>query len=748
MLVHMASSIIDLTKSDEENGSRQLKRFASSRNQPGRSLFVSQRNPPTSFTSQHASELILAGRKRSWYEIYGAHKLRDSYISSTRNGPFRDSSSSADEAESSTAVKAKRTKGTSRATAFKAYRRNEGEETQTLMKSRPRPIETYVDGRQKLLENVATYTPAESNQIKAGSKDDPYAMRSFTHTQGALPPSDASSKRRIQHTPGTGIIKGPSEADIGRKRPTTSDVANRLVARPLETARGRDPSTALETERRLVKARPLTKQQQWLKQNSKVLSHSAKHAGKIPTSVDVPRVEAPIFVPKAKSPQLPQATSPQPKSSNDVQRSKNPDQAIRDGQDQSSTTPLADVRTSQLAVVIGSKAALFNESSVPENDRCLIDWKDNGLSWEEISAQWQKKTGAKAAQGTLEKRYRQAKKSVDLELHGMKMAQQNREQPKSSTVDQPHSPLKLTDDREPCQNSEPPQDKGRSTGGKTFSNEMWAAKMAELREAREEEERLEEELDNGFFRDQSPQPDEHGHPMFYLYQVIRKTWLKPDMRNDALWYTIRDVKNNFTSLLEANQAAMVETTKRRLDVGLHMRFVSYTGRYQDDMYSFIFEGQDGSGFEVKVERELVMPKQDEAGAESKVGWFKKRVFIVFKRTEVTTKPDVPANNEVALFEEPLAATVEVHESQVGQVYTIADQANRVAADVLLDLATPRSARLDNIDERSKYQKQLEEMNDMNQPDGILFEVEFEREETLLRGKVWVEQRYLEGPRNI
>lgn len=72
------------------------------------------------------------------------------------------------------------------------------------------------------------------------------------------------------------------------------------------------------------------------------------------------------------------------------------------------------------------------------------------------------------------------------------------------------------------------RDKRSATGGKTPSNEMCAAGMAELREAREEEERLEQELANGqrLLSDQSPQPDEHGHLMYYLYQVIRKTWPK------------------------------------------------------------------------------------------------------------------------------------------------------------------------------------------------------------------------------
>ncbi|KAI9659323.1 MAG: hypothetical protein M1821_001581 [Bathelium mastoideum] len=234
----------------------------------------------------------------------------------------------------------------------------------------------------------------------------------------------------------------------------------------------------------------------------------------------------------------------------------------------------------------------------------------------------------------------------------------------------------------------------------------------------------EEESSAKTARKQSPITD--ADLTYWAYVVQRKEWsIEEDNEDDTPWTQCGDV---YSSLHVANMTAGKEILQQR--GAPHPMFPDpdkwEVCKDENGLQNYLVVLDDYCVM-VRVDR-ILRTTRDGIAPDTKVGWLKKAVYEVKYETGESLSQ---GQQEVRVIPE---------------LFTIPGQANREAANKLIDLSVPpKSQRIEDVQKRIESRKQLDGF--LVTLDGAkgLFEAEDDEEKGV---KVWVEKRYLRGPRNI
>jgi hypothetical protein len=284
-----------------------------------------------------------------------------------------------------------------------------------------------------------------------------------------------------------------------------------------------------------------------------------------------------------------------------------------------------------------------------------------------------------------------------------------------------------------------------TTGGKQLSKETLEAYLESLREdissvSENEEETVEPETVPTVRRESPICEVDQCH---WAYQVWRKGWTNEEDREDSEWYVCGH-KVVYTSLDAANTAAGREILYERDGLAMNSDARSWSRTLDmHDMAQYLVEFDSG-GIEVKVDRFLRNRRSGQLPT-SKAGWLRKIGWDIMRKT-TSRAPHLSED----CFEEVTDPTsnAQVDIEVVDGVYTIMDEANRQAGDVILDLYCKKDCpRLNDQIKRSVEQKRLHELLDVLETQDEPFHESFVRDEDVTI-EIYVQEREIKGPRNI
>jgi hypothetical protein len=293
-----------------------------------------------------------------------------------------------------------------------------------------------------------------------------------------------------------------------------------------------------------------------------------------------------------------------------------------------------------------------------------------------------------------------------------------------------------------------------TTGGKQLNSEALKAYIESLKDDISESEneegaaaaKPEPAREDTPVREDSPSCE--ADQCHWVYQVWRRSWRteEDDNKNneEAQWFVCG--KAIYTSLSQANDAAGREilNTRDGLAVGPDAR-----------SFQKILDVNDMAHYEVELLTGYIQVKVDRflrnriSGTlpTSKAGWLKKIGWDIMRKT-TTRKLDPCSEESRREVEIDKSFIVQVSVEVVDGVFTIMDEANREAADVILELYAPKnSMRMDDQIIRSREQRRIEEALDALEQNNEAFRETYDKDnDTTI--EVYVQQRELKGPRNI
>ncbi|KAF2100739.1 hypothetical protein NA57DRAFT_74337 [Rhizodiscina lignyota] len=459
--------------------------------------------------------------------------------------------------------------------------------------------------------------------------------------------------------------------------------------------------------------------QKWLQTNRKVLSISAANAGMpISDPEAAAALQAALLPEKEEVPQ--------------------------------STLPRVDIlRTLQSGLQSGL---------ITNIERKIVAWRDSGITVHGCQFKLRDATGEQVTESEIRKRYKNAKEK----LARLSTSTVHRRQIGDVADDgsQAHDgqAIEFNDEYSsnllPAEKAEEPLPRQikpsvrPSTGGKQMNNAAVKAYYEELRKEQLEEDERQYEEECGFSREDSPITDPDAY--HWVYRIERKTWAAPGA--DAIptdeWLQCGQ-KNGFTSVREANTAASKEAGSARFGIGPGTNYRKSLIEWDSDgLYNHVIELQDGSGFCVRVQRQLRL-QHEGIKPDSKLGWYKKTIYLIHQRTTTTTAAE---DSEDPMFAEHV--TKEVNEEVLDGAYTILGQANKDASDRLLNVECgERPRKIDDINHREARRKALAEALEALEGSSGLFRERVEVKQKGTEGvtvevEVWVEAKTLVGPRNF
>jgi hypothetical protein len=304
-----------------------------------------------------------------------------------------------------------------------------------------------------------------------------------------------------------------------------------------------------------------------------------------------------------------------------------------------------------------------------------------------------------------------------------------------------------------AQATEPPQAPQRpTTGGKQISEAALKAYLETLamdESSNESSTSMGEADAESAERHRSESPVAEEDQCHWVYQVKRKSWKHCELEEKFDWVVCGD-RVYFTSLNEAHKEAGIEVLRERGGMGIDGDTRHFSKELdENDMAHYYVEIPHGF-IRVKVDRFLRNRVSGQLPT-SKVGWLRKKGWDVMQKT--TTKITLAA---LSPFQREINLPVHEDLKVVKGVFTIMDEANREAGDYVLDQTTKKtSSRYDDVTARSETQKYINGVLDGLQRKNEAFSVEWEAPEVqdgdmILKKKVevWVELRWLTGPRNI
>ncbi|KAL9097436.1 MAG: hypothetical protein Q9165_000332 [Trypethelium subeluteriae] len=212
---------------------------------------------------------------------------------------------------------------------------------------------------------------------------------------------------------------------------------------------------------------------------------------------------------------------------------------------------------------------------------------------------------------------------------------------------------------------------------------------------------------------------------YWAYSVQRKEWNSDQDEEDMAWIQCGDI---YTSSHHADRAAGKEILLQR---------GAPQSMFPDaDEWSMIKDGAglklysvvtNGYNVKVRVSRVLRTGK-DGIPPKSRAGWLKRVVYEV--KYESSDGPGEDQDNTKVLPE----------------LFTIRGQANQEAANKLIDLSVnPNSQKIDEVQRRISVRTEVNDYLELVEQEKGLFEAEGDDGTGV---KVWVEERTLNGPRNL
>lgn len=488
------------------------------------------------------------------------------------------------------------------------------------------------------------------------------------------------------------------------------------------------------------KAATLTEGQRWIKDNKKIKSHSFVNAGR---TIQDPEAAAAL---------------------------------------EASYLPEPDSVVQGLPALLAKRDQdTLRSDLITESDRNILAWRSSGETISAIQFKLKDVTGEQLTESEVRRRYKKAKEISDrinaLDSNGGPAAADAAGASKSHDgqvieFDQQyfdrHLDAQNTDDVLPTiprRNKERPK-----LGGKQLNDAAVKAHYEDLRREREENEQIEYEEKNGFYRESSPISEEDA--CHWVYFIERRTWVpsEAEYQPPTDWIIVGQ-KQSFTSKVEAEVAASKEATRARWRVGPGWNYAKYLiKRDEDDLYNHVAELKDGSGYQIRLRRELRTSHQGTL-PESKLGWFKKELYIIWKQEKTTAvpqekskpkphsedehddlfdEPEDDKDNEVA--DEPVVE--EGEKEMLKGVFSILGQANKEAADYVLNRETVKSSkRIDEVTRRAAKKKELDERLDELEEnhecfDGLATASQKGKKGVTVEVHVWVEEVPMTGPRNI
>ena len=224
-------------------------------------------------------------------------------------------------------------------------------------------------------------------------------------------------------------------------------------------------------------------------------------------------------------------------------------------------------------------------------------------------------------------------------------------------------------------------------------------------------------------REESPITD--ADTTYWAFAVQRKEWDDEEDEHEEPWMQCGDLYN---SLLEAELTAGKEILQARN--APHSLFPDpdeFNVCKDADGLKHYFVICGGYSVRVRVHR-ILRTHKDGILPRSKAGWLKKVVYEVRYETGQELDDD------------------EDRVQVVPELFTIRQQANREAANKLIDLSVEKeSQKIEDVQKRIKVKEQVDEFLASLEEDKGLFEAEGDDDTDI---KVWVEERTLKGPRNI
>ena len=213
----------------------------------------------------------------------------------------------------------------------------------------------------------------------------------------------------------------------------------------------------------------------------------------------------------------------------------------------------------------------------------------------------------------------------------------------------------------------------------------------------------------------------------WTYGVYRKGWTsdEDEDEDEVPWVQCGDV---YSSLHVANMSAGREVLQQRDSP--HPMFPNPEEfRVSKDEHGLQNYFVETEGFCVKVRvGRILRTTRDGISPKTKTGWLKKVVYEVkYETGEILHEGGAKVKSLPELF-------------------TILEQANQEAATQLIDLSVPaKSQKVDEVQKRIAIQKQLDDYIAGLDGNMDLFSVEGDEDTGV---KVWIEERFLRGPRNI
>lgn len=268
-----------------------------------------------------------------------------------------------------------------------------------------------------------------------------------------------------------------------------------------------------------------------------------------------------------------------------------------------------------------------------------------------------------------------------------------------------------------------------TTGGKSYNIEAFKAYLASL-DADESDDAQAE-------REPSPITEEDAY--HWRYYVKRKSWAEDEDEEDAEWFVI-DGETSYSTLANAEIAAGREACKHRQGISLRdVRSWSFE-LDENDLPQYFGSCRDGH-FRIIVDRFLCNASSGQL-PESKVGWISKRGWEIMRQT--TTKTVKEAEDD--LFdehEEQETTEVEI----VDGIYTVLDEANKVASKIVLAMTTTNSRRMDDQLKKIEAEKLMREhLRMLEDTEEAFYDKVVVNESVVV--EIWVEEREIKGPRNI
>lgn len=285
-----------------------------------------------------------------------------------------------------------------------------------------------------------------------------------------------------------------------------------------------------------------------------------------------------------------------------------------------------------------------------------------------------------------------------------------------------------------------------TTGSKTISEEYYRA-MLEDSDVSDAETHSDMDIDD---REGSPVTEADG--CYWEYQVKRKIWSSYALSEEIPWDRCGAIPS-YLNLREANLVA--EYTAERLRQELGADFKGWHLLFDHDMAEY--SGLHSEGFfKVIVDRSLCVPHEKRLPT-SKQGWLKKKVYDLKCRCLGRDSAARQDDTLDAIFAEPMQRPEEQdveflkeQDHTDGALYTILDQANRAAMDLVLDLTTKnkhQSKRIEDVIRRAEAMQRLRsKIDDLERADETFRESC--TAENGMKYEVWVQERNLVGPRNI